>query len=83
MTLKKVEENTVGKEENAGNQHFFFSFPTVFSTRSQGETVILAMFNLLSANTFNLVKSNILLFGKELTLSQTISGFYVSAVQVF
>ena len=37
---------------------------------------------LSSATALNLVKSDILLFGKELTLSQTSPGFYGSAVQV-
>ena len=36
-----------------------------------------------SGDAFNLVESGILLFGKQLTLSQTSPGFYVSAVQVF
>ena len=36
-----------------------------------------------SANALNRNQSKILLFGKELTLSQTSPGFYVSAVQVF
>ena len=66
MLKKKALENTVGKEENAGNQHFSF-FITVFSTLSQRGIVISAMFNLLSANTFNLVMSKNLSFGKELT----------------
>ena len=58
-------ENTVGKEENAVNQHFLF-FPHYFATLSKRETIILAMFNLLSANAFNSVLSKILLFGKGL-----------------
>ena len=42
MTLKKkAVENTVAKGENAGHQHFF-PFPTVFSTLSSREIVILA-----------------------------------------
>ena len=41
-----------------------------------------ATFNLSSANAFNLDQSKNLSFGKELTLSQTSPGFYVSAVQV-
>ena len=41
-----------------------FPFPTVFSsTLSQREIIILAMFNLLSANAFNLVVPKILSFG--------------------
>ena len=51
-----------GKRRNAGNQHFFL-FPTLFSTLSKTEIVILATFNLLSANALNLVVSKILFFG--------------------
>ena len=65
MTL----ENTVGKGENANNQHFLL-FP-VFSTLSRREIITLAMFNLTSANAFNLVTSKLLSFGKGLTHSQT------------
>ena len=43
------------------------SFPTVFLSLLQREIIILAMFNLSSANTFNLVMSKNLLFGKGLT----------------
>ena len=69
MTLKKKAlENTVGMEENAGNQHFPL-FP-VFSTLSQGEIITLVMDNLLSANAFHLVISKNLSFGKRLTLYQ-------------
>ena len=38
-------ENTVGKTQNAGNQHF----PQVFSTLSKKEILILETFNLSSA----------------------------------
>ena len=62
----KALENTVGKGENAGNQHFF-PFPTVFSPLSGRETITLAMFNSTSANALYLVTSNILSFGKGLT----------------
>ena len=40
---RRLLENTVGKEENAGNSIFFFS--TVFSSVPQGEIVIIAMSN--------------------------------------
>ena len=64
-TLKmKALENTVRKEENAGNQHFLL-FPRCF-TLSKGEILILVMTKLLSANAFNWVLSKILLFGKGL-----------------
>ena len=56
---KKTLENIVGKEENAGNQHFL-PFPTVFSTLSKREIIIFATLNLSSANAFNLVTSKIL-----------------------
>ena len=35
----KAFENTVGKEENAGNQHFLL-FPTMFSTLSKKYSII-------------------------------------------
>ena len=70
MTLKKITfENIVGKEENAGNQHFLL-FPQCFYP-SQKEFLFLRCiycFILLSANAFNLDWSKNLLFGKELTL---------------
>ena len=53
--MEKALENTVRKEENAGNQHF----PTVFSALSKREIVILATFNLSSASAFNLVMSKL------------------------
>ena len=53
--------------------HAFSSFPTMFSTLSKGEIIILATFNLPSAYAFNLNQSKILLFGKELTLYHTIN----------
>ena len=51
------------KRENAGNQHFSL-FPIVFSILSKREIIILAQFNLSSANAFNLVTSTILSSGK-------------------
>ena len=71
MTLeKRALENNEGKGENAANQHFLL-FPPVFPTMSKREIIILATFNLSSANAFNLVMSKNLLFGKELTHFQT------------
>ena len=61
---KKAWENTVGKGEKTGNQHFPL-FP-VFSTLSKREIVTLASFDLSSANVFNLVRSKIVPFGKGL-----------------
>ena len=65
MALKKEPfENIVGKEENAGNQHFHL-FPQ-FSILPRTNFVIWVTFNLLSANAFNKDWSKILLFAKEL-----------------
>ena len=65
MTLwKNPFENIVGKGENAGNQHFLL-FPTMFSTLSFREIIILAKFKLPSGNTFNLGQFKILSFGRE------------------
>ena len=58
-------ENNVGKGENAGNQHLLLFRHCTLSKR---EILILATFNLSSANAFNLVTSKILSFGKGLTL---------------
>ena len=45
MTLEmKFFENIVGKEENAGDQHFLL-FPTMFSTLYQRIIIILDTFN--------------------------------------
>ena len=63
---KKAFENTVGKGENAGDQHFLL-FPQCFILLTKGEIIILVMFNLSSANALNLVTSKILLFGKGLS----------------
>ena len=54
--------NTVGKGENAGNQHFHLF--SVFSTQSRSDINILSTFN-LSANAFNLVTSKSLSFGSK------------------
>ena len=69
---KKVFENIVGKGENAGNQHFLF-FPQCFQPKSNFS--FLVAFTLSSANAFNLDRSKILLFGKELTHYHTIPHF--------
>ena len=58
-------KNLLGKGENAGNQHFLL-FPTIFSTPTETNFNFRVMFILLSANLFNLDKSKISLFGKEL-----------------
>ena len=46
----------------------------MFSKQEETEIIILAPFNLLSANAFNLDKAKNLSFGKELILSQTSPG---------
>ena len=61
---KKPFENTVGKGENVGNQHFLF-FSTMFSTLPKTNFYFSVTFILLYANAFNLDQSKIL-FGKEL-----------------
>ena len=57
---KKTFENIVGKEENAGNQHFLL-FPQCFLTYQRQKSFMLS-----SAKAFNLLTSKILSFGKEL-----------------
>ena len=57
-------ENIVGKEENAGNQHFLL-FPQFFLSLSKAKIFTIVNFILLSGNAFNLDQSRILSFGKE------------------
>ena len=66
--MKKALENTVGKGENAGNQHFLL-FLLCFLLNQREKLSFLATFNLLYASAFNLVTSKILLFGKELIMT--------------
>ena len=67
MILRKNPfENIVGKGEPT-----FSAFPTIFSTRSTTEIIILVTFYLPSANAFNLVQSEKLSIGHELILFQT------------
>ena len=64
MTLKqKAMENTEGRGENAGNQHFLL-FPQCFLLYYREKSSFKQP--LSSANDFNLVTSTISLFGKEL-----------------
>ena len=71
MTLrKKPFENSEGKRENAGNQHFLLS-PQCFQPIPPKNSVFLVTFILSSVNAFNLDQSQNVLSGKELTLSQT------------
>ena len=67
MTLyKKPPENIVGNKENAGNQHFLL-FQQCFQPFSKKKNIrFLVTFILLSSNPFNLDRSQILSFGKEL-----------------
>ena len=68
MTLKrKAFENIVGKEENAGNQHFLLS-PQCFFILPKPNFNFLVTFILLSANAFNLDQSFVV--GIELTQYQ-------------
>ena len=60
-------ENIVG-EQNAGKPEFS-PFPIMFPALSMTELIILATFDLSSANTFNLDQTKILSFGQELILS--------------
>ena len=53
----------------------FSSFTIVFSTLSGREIIILATFNLSSANAFNLVTSEILSIDKEVTHYHTLPHF--------
>ena len=61
---KKALENTTGKRENGGYQHFLLCLKCFF-TQWRREIIILATYKLSSANAFNLVTSKILSFGKE------------------
>ena len=82
-------ENTVGKGENADNQHFLL-FPSVFKgfflrvVKSLDCLVKSKVpFNLLPANLLELDKSKILPFGKELTIYHTIPGFKSTEEEAF
>ena len=55
----------------------------MFSTQSKTKIIILANSNLLSANAFNLVTSEILSFGKGLTHSHTMPPFDTPKKQAF
>ena len=70
--MEEAFENTVGKGENAGNQHFLL-FPQYFLLYYRKKS--LATFKLSSANTSNFGHSKILSFGKELTFYQIILSF--------
>ena len=66
-TLKKKPfENSVGKGENAGNQHFLL-FPHCFLPFFNQIIIFSATFILSSANPFNFDQPKNLSFGKELS----------------
>ena len=70
MTLRKKKfKNTLGKGENAGNQHFS-PFPTMSSTLLKPNFNCSFTFILLSANALNFGLSKILLFHKELNIPE-------------
>ena len=77
---KKALENTVEKKMLVTSIFFFFQQCFLLCQR---EIIILAAFNLSSANAFNLISLKILSFGNGLTLSQTSPGLYVSAALGF
>ena len=58
-------ENIVETGDDAGKQYFLL-LPTMFSTLSKKEITTLSKFNLLYANSLNLVQPKHLLFCKEL-----------------
>ena len=57
----------MGKEENAGNQHFLL-FSAMFSTLPETNFTFSVPFILSSASALNLNQSEKLSFGKDLTL---------------
>ena len=82
FALERVEN--MRKEENAGLYKLvFLFFPRKFCTLPKTNFNLLVRFILSSAKSFSLDWSKILLFVKELTLSQTSPCFYVSALYVF
>ena len=58
-------ENILGRRENTGNQHFFL-IPQCFLPFLNTTSNLSFTFNLSSVNGFNLTKSKVLSFGKEL-----------------
>ena len=84
--------NTSGKEslrKHCGKRRkcwlpAFSPFPTMFSTLPETNFNFSAKFNLSSANAFNMIKSKILSFGKELKLSYfATTMFSRRAIQFF
>ena len=62
---KRTYENVVGKEENAGNNHFL-PFPQCFLPCQRHFFAILAPISIVVCKCFEFGKSNVLSFGKEL-----------------
>ena len=77
LTFNDQKEEGFGK--HCGNQHFLL-LPTLFSALSRREVIILAMFNLSSANAFNLVISKVLLFGKGLRKQQNFRPVIIESI---
>ena len=73
LTTPKKEpfDNSVGKGENAGNQHFLLFLQYYLPIPKRMPVVKLHF--LLSANDFNLDQSKILSFGKELNIIQSMN----------
>ena len=63
---KEAFENMVGKEENAGNQHFLRFPQYFFFTFPERNIYVSVNFILSSANTFNLDESKNVSYGKDL-----------------
>ena len=55
----------------------------MFSTLSKTEIIIVATFNMSSANALNLAQSKTLSFGKDLTHSHTMTPFDAPGKQAF
>ena len=72
----KPSENIMGKEENAGNQHFLL-FATMFSSASMKNSAIYATLKLLPANVYSSDEFKILLFGKKLNERRTVGVWFV------
>ena len=75
-------ENIVGKGEIARNKQFLL-FSQCFLLNQIIVSPFVHIFDIISLFAANLEEPKIGISGKGLTLSQTIPGFYVSAVHVF
>ena len=68
-TWEKDSQIIKGKEGKIGYQHFL-AFSTIFSSISINSPILFARFGLLSVNSFNMIKTEILFPGKDLTRMQ-------------